>query len=403
MTAHAAAGHIADHYYLDARIFTDPQIFAEELDKLFGHAWLFLGHECEAKEPSSYFCFEIGGTPVVICRNTDGRLHGFIDACRECDGTVVTGRWGKGPSLRCAAGHAAYDLNGQAVEGARKEGLEPVEIETLFGLVYGSLAPYESLRAFLGPALISWWEPRLRTDVEWELIHIFSFPTAVNWKAFMQPGDGYHVQGLHRIFAKYALPKGGFYKMQSLFSPAYGHVVFAYPPLDYERFRDSVWGNVTGPEEAEVPTLAHIPEGFGGYVGQTFPNMFYSIRNGWVFAANAVVPRGPERMVMDRRAYCRAGLTAEQKQIIQREEDIWSYPMGLNGQDDLANFEWQQKALRANTLPRLLVARYPGENPDEIDTTVRSDSEAGYRSYFRRWRKYMEMKPEQSTREMTAA
>lgn len=398
MTASTPVGLIPERCFLDARIFTDPDIFYEELDKLFGRAWVFLGHECEAKQPESFFCFEIGGTPVVVCRDVDSRLHGFIDACRACGGTVTGSRWGTGRLLRCTEGHAAYDLSGRAVEGDSTNGLEPIELETLHGLVYGALQPVESLHEFLGEALLSWWEPIFRDDVEWELVHVFSFPTAVNWKAFMQPGDGYHVQGLHRIFAKHALPKGGFYKLDSLLSPAYGHFIFSYPPLDYERFRNQVWDKVTANDETDLPPLVNIPEGWGGYVGQTFPNMFYSIRNGWVFAANAVLPRAPERMVMDRRAYCRAGLSDTYKQIIQREEDIWSYPMGLNGQDDLSNFEWQQKALRANTLPQLLVARYPGENPDALAMEVRPDGEAGYRSYFRRWRKYMGLEPQDDRR-----
>ena len=168
--------------------------------------------------------------------------------------------------------------------------------------------------------------------------------------------------------------------------------MFNYPPLDYERFRQNVWGGVKSREEANIPLLAHVPEELGGYIGQLFPNLIYMVRNGWVFGANAALPRAPGRMVMDRRSYCRAGLSPEQKQIIQREDDIWSYPMGLNGQDDLSNFEWQQKALRGDTISKLLVARYPGEDPDALLSDARADGEAGYRTYFRRWQKYMGMK-----------
>lgn len=391
-TLNSSVGQLREDYFLDARIFTDAQVFQEELEKIFGRAWVFLGHECEAKEVGNFFCFEIGGTPVVIGRGPDSRLRGFIDACHVCEGTVTTGRWGKGEAFRCAEGHAVYDFRGQVVAGDSSGGLKAIELESLYGMVFGALAPDESLREFLGEALLSWWSRIFRPDVEWEMVHVFTFPTAVNWKAFMQPGDGYHGQGLHRLFFKYALPrKSGFYGMQALLSPAYGHVLLSYPPLDYERFRQNVWRSVKSPEEVDIPPLVNVPAGYGGYIGELFPNMFYSIRNGWVFAANSVVPRAPGRMKLDRRAYCRAGLSAAQKQIIQREEDIWSYPMGLNGQDDLANFEWQQKALLGSTLARWLVARYPGEDPESLEMNVQPDSEAGYRTYFRRWQKYMEI------------
>lgn len=381
-----------ESYFLEARIFTDPRIFEKEIEGFFSQVWVFLGHECEAREPGNYFLFEIGGRPVVVWRDKSSKIRGFIDACRVCGGAVTGARWGKREVFRCEQDHAAYDLSGRAVEGEGRQGLEPIEVESIFGLIFGAVSPTESLREFLGKALVDWWTPIFSLDVEWELVNVFSFPTAVNWKAFMQPGDGYHVQGLHRIFAKHAQPKGAFYKFPSKFSPVSANYLFNYPPLDYERFRKDVWGKVKSREEANIPPLVSVPQELGGYIGGIFPNSFYSIRNDWVFAANAILPRAPERMVLDRRAYCRAGLNPEQKQIIQREEDIWSYPMGLNGQDDLANFEWQQKALRGDTISKLLVARYPGEDPDALSSDIRGDSEAGYRTYFRRWQKYMGMK-----------
>lgn len=44
------------------RVYTDPQIFEEEIDRIFHHGWVFVGHEGEVPEP--------GGSPIVSSSRT---------------------------------------------------------------------------------------------------------------------------------------------------------------------------------------------------------------------------------------------------------------------------------------------------------------------------------------------
>ena len=39
---------------LDRRIFVDPDIYAEEQEKVFGRAWLMIGHESLVPKPNDY-------------------------------------------------------------------------------------------------------------------------------------------------------------------------------------------------------------------------------------------------------------------------------------------------------------------------------------------------------------
>ena len=56
---------------LDRRIFVDPDIYAEEQEKVFGRAWLMIGHESLVPSANDFFHTYMGEEPVILCR--DGR------------------------------------------------------------------------------------------------------------------------------------------------------------------------------------------------------------------------------------------------------------------------------------------------------------------------------------------
>ncbi len=377
---------------IDSRVFVDRSHFEKELTHLFGHAWLCLGHGCETLTIGTSFRSEIGGEPLIIGRGQNEELWAFIDECPITRESLVISRMAEGEYRLCSSNNAVqYDLNGKCKTepGVR---LQAVSVETFNGFIFGSLDPIDSLENDLGP-LVEWWKPLFSLGIDWkdwELITNFNYPTDANWKAFMQPGDGYHVQELHKIFSKSMLPANAFYTDQiALASPTHGHTMFSYPPPDYDRFRKTVWPGVFGPADVSIKPLIKVPDHLGGYIGINFPNCIYAIRNGWDFFLQLIMPRSPDRVFVYNKIYSLRGLTEEQKRIVQKDEDIWAGPMGLNGQDDASNFDWQQRALRGDTLRDLLVARYDTEEPGAASMGTAPDSEVGYRGFFRRVNKYL--------------
>src|SRR6185437_13632757 len=45
------------------RLYDDPAIFELELERIFGSAWIYVGHESQVKEPGDYFCTFLGRKP----------------------------------------------------------------------------------------------------------------------------------------------------------------------------------------------------------------------------------------------------------------------------------------------------------------------------------------------------
>lgn len=57
-------------------LYTDPEIFAEEMVKIFGgRSWVYLAHESQLPEPNSFLSVRMGLRPVIVTRDRAGALH----------------------------------------------------------------------------------------------------------------------------------------------------------------------------------------------------------------------------------------------------------------------------------------------------------------------------------------
>ena len=85
---------------LDRRIFVDPDIYAEEQEKVFGRAWLMIGHESLVSRPNDYFHTYMGEEPVILCRDGKGNLRAYLNMCPPPGQPHRPHRPGQRPQLR---------------------------------------------------------------------------------------------------------------------------------------------------------------------------------------------------------------------------------------------------------------------------------------------------------------
>ena len=193
-------------------VYTDPELFELEMQRVFGRAWLVLGHESQAKRPGDYFTGRMGREPVVVTRKDDGEIGVLINRCAHRGAMVCAEGHGNAERFVCPYHGWSYDRAGalQAVPfagGYEKEKLrglrlKPVpRVRTYRGFIFASLAQSgASLEEFLGPARASFDDFVDRAPGEQLEVAggVFKHAYDGNWKLMLENHlDGAHPAWVH--------------------------------------------------------------------------------------------------------------------------------------------------------------------------------------------------------------
>ena len=190
--------------------YTDPEILRLEQERIFRPAWHYVGHTGQLARPG-YFATEVGRTPVVVTRDRDNVVRGFVNVCRHRGFTVAEGE-GSRESLQCPYHAWTYGLDGRLRKAPRSEeepdfpqdelGLVPVAVGTWGPFVFANVGPDpEPLAQALGslPAQVE----ELGLDVD-SLVHYsrWEAEVAANWKVVSENFlECYHCQVAHPGFS----------------------------------------------------------------------------------------------------------------------------------------------------------------------------------------------------------
>ena len=275
-------------------IMNNPDLYQLELRRIFGRAWIYLGHVSEFEEPGDYARRYIGEDPFILTRDENGELHAFLDSCMHRGAQFCTAENGNTSHFRCPYHGWTYKNDGtlqgmphmsEAYQDLDEEEitLEEACLETYHGLIFGRIAEEgTSLAEYLGD--ITWYLDVLFGATEagmtvvgephrWESSH--------DWKTSADnfSGDSYHVLTTHQAgLETEALSKGPWEELNDFPAASYlactnRHSIGYYLSEDGETFMGY-------PEEITDylnPTLsAEQRELFGRSVfhfGTVFPNM----------------------------------------------------------------------------------------------------------------------------------
>ena len=196
---------------LDARYYTDPEIFAREQTRLFAHTWQFACHLSDLPTAGCYTSFEIGGEALFAVRGRDHQVRVFYNVCQHRAHQLVSGA-GRSPTITCPYHAWSYDFDGalraapnlNVVAGADKSKicLTEVRCEEFLGFLFVNLdmaaAPIES------------WFPGVRAELEewvpnWAALKPLEWveiPEKCNWKVSVENySECYHCALNHMTFS----------------------------------------------------------------------------------------------------------------------------------------------------------------------------------------------------------
>ena len=109
----------AEHGLVSRRIFIEPEIYAQELARIFARCWLFLCHESQVPQPGDFFSTYMGEDPVLVVRDSLGQVNAFLNVCRHRGNRLCRADVGNAATLTCAYHGWTYSNDGQLVEIGR--------------------------------------------------------------------------------------------------------------------------------------------------------------------------------------------------------------------------------------------------------------------------------------------
>ncbi|MGB8547240.1 MAG: Rieske 2Fe-2S domain-containing protein, partial [Xanthobacteraceae bacterium] len=146
-------------------VYTDPDIFDLELERVFGNAWIYVGHESEIERPGDFIATRIGKKPLLLARDLDSNIALVHNQCAHRGVMVVASDCGHTDEYRCCYHGWTYELDGRIKAAPLLHGYPPhfdpknstsgmkrvPRVASYRGFVFGSFADDgPSLTDFLG-------------------------------------------------------------------------------------------------------------------------------------------------------------------------------------------------------------------------------------------------------------
>jgi phenylpropionate dioxygenase-like ring-hydroxylating dioxygenase large terminal subunit len=201
-------------------VYTDPEIFRLEMERLWARAWIYVGHTSQVPGAGDYVACDIGLEPVLMIRQPDGGVRVLRNRCAHKGAKLVSDRSGSaGRFLRCPYHNWSYRTDGsiaavplrQGYEGTNfaqceaARGLRPVAAETYRGFVFARLAEDgPSLRDYFGESLssVDYMVDR-SPEGEMEIAGgVLRYMHNCNWKMFVENlNDTMHPMAAHESSA----------------------------------------------------------------------------------------------------------------------------------------------------------------------------------------------------------
>src|SRR5262249_45733015 len=131
-----------------------------EKKQIFWRTWQVIGYREQVAKPGDYFTYDLVGEPLLIVRDTEGKLRGYYNVCRHRAGPAAEG-CGSRKVFRCGYHGWTYALDGRLLNAPEMDGvcdfrfedfaLRAIQVAEWGGLVFVNLdASAEPLTQWLG-------------------------------------------------------------------------------------------------------------------------------------------------------------------------------------------------------------------------------------------------------------
>jgi phenylpropionate dioxygenase-like ring-hydroxylating dioxygenase large terminal subunit len=408
------------------RVYTDADIFEEEMEKIFHRGWVFVGHVGEVPNPGDFRLKRIGRQPVIMVRDEQGEVRLLLNRCRHRGSTVCQEERGNTRMFRCSYHGWSYRTSGELAgvpypdaygEDFRREEMGLVKVPRMAqyrGLVFGSLSPAGiTLEEHLGLTreqidLFAGFSEADEMVVN-SGVHKYSYQG--NWKLQIENSlDGYHAVTVHESFLDVLTQRAARRQAAADFKAQYsggrfavtrslggGHVMLDYSNRMYDAVNNDSIPEVRPTNESGREHFERLAKRLGPEVaahglmqGLThvliFPNL---VLIGVQMRVTQPVAVGLTEVTLYPTTL--TWLAPEVNTMRLRGHEAFFGPASFGGPDDADIFERVQAGLAAELDPWLHLGR--GLHRERIDTdgTVIAErtDELNQRAILQHWKQVM--------------
>jgi len=412
----------AERGVVDRRIFSDPDLYRLELERIFARAWNFVCHESQLPEAGSFFVNWIGEDQVIAVRDRTGKINVLLNSCPHRGNTVCRAELGKTSSFFCSYHGWNFDLDGRLIgmpgqDAFYREAIDKSEwglanaaqVDSYRGFVFASLDPSAPrLHDYLG------WVGRLGIDMtalrgDMEVIDgIHKNRLQCNWKlAVDNLFDWYHVKVSHGSAMRIGfVPEDQMAPMdQMVILGEYGHGiggpgVTVAQQAEFEARMKSGNGTPQWYDEAASQRMSPAMREQLGPVGTRsygHPNIFPNL---WITQFNQIclrIPRGPFQTELWWFTLLPKEMPAEQRRnLIHMTNHVFG-PAGLLEQDDGENWSHSTRGAKGAVTRRRPLNYSMGHGHDRVQVDPSGQSrietvvnEHGQLWTYRSWQDWMQ-------------
>ena len=381
--------------WVDSRIYSDEQIFEDELNKIWKKTWIPVCHESELKEAYSFRTMTIAREPVIVVRGKDMVVRAFLNVCPHRGNMIErrpSGNYKKGtpsgtPKTMTCMFHAwSFDMKGKCVNISRKEagyqdrlnenqvGLRELKCEVYFG---GFV--WVSLNDDIGVSVAEFAKGSLDVllpSLSEEPLEVFHYHKAIipcNYKLWHDTNCEFYHDYLHYHNRITGFNDAYFARKNNGFDG--GHINVGSFEVQYENYEGS-----HGREELSFP---HLPPNHW-YMIDMFPGVNFNLR-GSALRCDLMTPLGPNSVMIEFRGLGLASDSKKDRQTrIDHHNSIWG-PFGRNLHEDLLAVTGQGASMHPLAESRkILHGRHENE-------TIHDEN--GMRHYYEEWGKLLDRNP----------
>lgn len=402
-----------------SRVYTDPEIFEAEIERIWRRCWIYAGHTSEVPEAGDYITREVAHQPIILVRGVDGEVRALLNRCPHRGNLVCSAERGSSKVLRCVYHSWSFNTRGELVGAPFPEsyGDEFQEgdwdlrrvphVDAYRGFVFVRFADDgPSLPDYLGAAasyIDRFCDLAPDGEVDLSAGSVRSNVHA-NWKLALENNvDGYHPAFLHRSvlsvrnYLNQAVRMGEEAPIVSR-DLGDGHSIIDYSGQNRATgFIVNVVNMPAIPEEVKAEYARRLEERHGPAkakdlieAGTSPVNIFPNLMLTWQ-DVRTITPVSTDRSVLSHTPALLRGAPREIN-LARLRQQVDSYgPAGCLGADDVEMYDRSQAAFRATVDDRVLLSR--GADTERTDaagvTTGGPTDETAIRAFWRQYRSVM--------------